>query len=93
MIKTKTDDLRETMESDCRSPIAAVDALLPGDMAQRAERIGVQKTDLDTPSLAVLAVLAGAFIGFGAMFSTVVAAGTEGALPFGTGRLLSGLAF
>jgi hypothetical protein len=45
----KTDDLRSTMESDCHSPLAAVDALLPGDMAQKAERIGVQKTRLDSP--------------------------------------------
>jgi formate transporter len=81
------------METDFHAQPVAVDALLPQEMAEKCERIGVQKTRLDRPSLIVLAVLAGAFIGFGAMFSTVVAAGTDGALPFGMGRLMSGIAF
>ena len=79
------------METDFHAQPVAVDALLPQEMAEKCERIGVQKTRLDRPSLVVLAVLAGAFIGFGAMFSTVVAAGTDGALPFGMGRLVSGI--
>lgn len=81
------------METDFYARFATADALLPQDMAEKSERVGVQKTRLDTPSLVVLAVLAGAFIGFGAMFSTVVAAGTDGALPFGMGRLVSGIVF
>ena len=40
-------------------------------------------------SMFVLAVLAGAFIALGAIFSTTVSAGT-GALPFGVARLLGG---
>ena len=81
------------MEIDRPARFATADALLPQDMAEKAEGIGVQKTHLDTPSLLVLAVLAGAFIGFGAMFSTIVAAAAEGSLPFGVTRLLSGLVF
>lgn len=61
-------------------------------MARKAERIGAQKTRMDTLSLFVLAILAGAFIALGAMFSTTVLAGAE-VLPFGVGRLLAGLAF
>jgi formate transporter FocA len=69
-----------------------VDALLPPAMAMRAEQIGVKKASLDTVSLFVLAVLAGAFIGLGAIFATTVAAGGS-ALPFGLGKLLVGLVF
>jgi formate/nitrite transporter len=70
-----------------------IDALLPPEIAQKAEAVGVQKTRLDAPSLLVLAVLAGAFIALGAMFATTVLAGANGVLPFGISRLLSGLAF
>jgi formate transporter len=70
-----------------------LDALLPVEIARKAERIGAQKTQLDGLSLFVLAVLAGAFIGFGAMFATTVLAGADGVLPFGVGRLLAGLVF
>jgi formate transporter len=71
----------------------SMDALLPPEMAERAEQIGVEKTRLDTLSLMALAVLAGAFIAFGSMFSVVVTAGAEGILPYGVTRLLGGLVF
>ena len=76
------------MDSDHR-----IDALLPREIALRAEAIGVQKTRLDFLSLVALAVLAGAFIGLGAMFATTVLAGAEGVLPFGVSRLLPGVVF
>lgn len=74
-------------------PRQLVDALLPREMAARAERIGVEKTRLDAWSLMALAVLAGAFIGMGSLFATVVTAGGEGVIPFGLLRLLGGVAF
>jgi len=70
-----------------------IDSLLPPDIAQKAESIGVQKTRMDAMRLLTLGVLAGAFIAFGAMFATTVLAGTDGAVPFGISRLLSGLVF
>jgi formate/nitrite transporter len=70
-----------------------IDALLPAEIAEKAEAIGVQKTKLDVLSLMALAVLAGAFIALGAMFATTVLAGADGVLPFGLGRLLTGIAF
>lgn len=76
------------MDSDHR-----IDALLPREIALKAEAIGVQKTRLDLLSLVALAVLAGAFIGLGAMFATTVLAGADGVLPFGVSRLLSGVVF
>lgn len=72
---------------------AGIDALLPPAMAEKAERIGVQKAGMDALRLFVLAVLAGAFIALGAVFSTVVVAGSEGVLPFGVTRLLAGIVF
>ena len=70
----------------------AFDAMLPPQMAARAESVGVVKAGLDTVSLFVLAVLAGAFISLGAVFATTVSAGSSD-LPFGLVRLLAGLAF
>jgi len=70
-----------------------IDALLPAEIAQKAEIIGVAKTRADTVRLLALSVMAGAFIAFGAMFATTVLAGADGVIPFGLSRLLSGLVF
>jgi formate/nitrite transporter FocA (FNT family) len=67
--------------------------LLPAEIAERAEQIGVQKTRLDAVTLLALAVLGGAFIALGGMFATTVLAGAEGHIPFGVARLLAGLVF
>lgn len=72
---------------------SSIDALLPAEMAEKAEHVGVEKTRLDAMSLLALAVLAGAFVAFGSMFSIVVSAGAEGVLPYGVVRLLAGLVF
>lgn len=69
-----------------------VDALLPPEIAQRAEDVGVKKADMSTEKVFVLAFLAGAFIALGAIFATTVATG-GGALPFGVNKLLVGLVF
>lgn len=70
-----------------------IDALLPADIAKKAELIGAQKVRVDTPTLLTLAILAGAFIALGAMFATTVLAGTSGSIPYGLARLLAGLVF
>jgi formate transporter len=70
-----------------------LDALLPADIATRAAEVGAHKCRLPFWPLLTLAVLAGAFISLGALFSTTVAAGATGALPFGLTRLLAGVAF
>ena len=69
-----------------------LDALPPAEVARKAESVGVAKAGMDTFSVFVLAVLAGAFIALGAIFATTVAAGA-GDLPYGVVRLLAGLAF
>ena len=68
------------------------DALLPPGMAAKAEDLGVKKANLKALNMFFLAVLAGAFIGIGAIFATTVSAASS-TLPYGVARLLTGLAF
>ena len=72
--------------------MAALDALLPPEMARRAEDIGVAKATMAAPRLVALAVLAGAFIALGGVFSTTALAGA-GTAPWGPVRVLAGVAF
>jgi formate/nitrite transporter len=72
---------------------SGLDALLPAEIADKAEKIGEQKVRVDAATLLMLGVLAGAFIAFGALFSTTVLAGAAGAMPYGVSRLLAGLVF
>ena len=69
-----------------------IDALLPAEMAVRAEYLGVQKAESKTLKTFVLAILAGGFIGMGSVFATNTAAGSA-ALPFGVAKLLTGFVF
>lgn len=82
-----------------------VDALVPADMAVKAEGAGVKKANMPFWNMFVLAILAGAFIAMGAIFATTIGAGSmaikdaTGAaafatgLPYGVTRLLMGLVF
>lgn len=82
-----------------------IDALVPAEMAAKAETVGVKKANMPFWNLLLLAVLAGAFIGLGAIFATTVSAGSIGikdaagaaayatALPYGVVRLITGLCF
>ena len=68
------------------------DAIMPAAMAVRAEQAGVVRASTDLFTVLILAILAGAFISFGAIFATTVSAGSVD-LPYGVGRLLTGLVF
>jgi len=82
-----------------------IDALLPAEMAVRAEQIGVRKAEMPGLAMFTLAVLAGAFISLGALFATTVSSGSmtvtspdgvvpfTAGLPYGVTRLLAGLVF
>jgi formate transporter len=86
-------------------PSISVDAFVPAAMAVKAEDIGVKKANLNALNMFALAILAGAFIGIGAIFATTVSAGSmaistsagdaafKTGLPYGVTRLLTGLAF
>jgi len=82
-----------------------IDALLPAEMATRAEYLGVRKAEMPALKMFMLAVLAGAFISLGAIFATTVSAGGmaisaadgtaafSAGMPYGGTRLLAGLVF
>lgn len=70
---------------------APVDILPPAEVARLVERIGVRKARTPLAPLFALSVLAGAFIGFGAMLFTVAV--TDSALGYGVTRLIGGAAF
>jgi formate/nitrite transporter len=67
------------------------DAYAPEVIAQRVRDVGVVKARRDVVGTGILGVLAGAFIGLGALLSSVVA--SESTLGFGPTRLLGGAAF
>jgi formate/nitrite transporter len=68
-----------------------IDAYSPAQMAARVEKAGITKGNLDPLSTLVLAMLAGAFIAFGAALYTFVLHDTT--LTLGLSRLLGGLVF
>jgi formate/nitrite transporter len=73
-------------------PALGVDALLPHQMAERAEELGAYKARTKWFNLVVLAGLGGAFIGLGALFAMAVTVGL-GPEPGGLARLVGGIAF
>lgn len=78
--------------SDAPFTPTGLDALPPAEVARKAESVGVVKVGMAKLDVFALAVLAGAFIALGAIFSTVVVAGATD-LPYGFTRLLAGLVF
>ena len=71
--------------------IFGLDAFAPKEIAARVRDVGVGKARLPLLTLALLGVLAGAFIGLGALMFTLVA--SDASLGFAASRLLGGLAF
>lgn len=67
------------------------DAFSPKEIAARVESVGVVKARLPLLSTIVLGVMAGGFIGFGALGFVLVK--SDASLGFATGQLLGGLAF
>ncbi|MEP3278326.1 MAG: formate/nitrite transporter family protein [Stappiaceae bacterium] len=68
-----------------------MDCYKPAEIAARVEQAGVGKVEMAAGQIFLLALLAGAFIGFGALFYTLVTTGST--LGFGPTRLLGGMAF
>lgn len=68
-----------------------MDALLPPEMADKAESVGEAKAGMPAWTTFALAVLAGAFIALGAIFATTAVAGST--LPFGVTKVLAGVVF
>jgi len=71
--------------------IYGTDAYSPKEIAERIEAVGVAKANLPLISMAALGVLAGGFIGLGALFYTLVV--SDNTLSFAAQRVLGGLVF
>ena len=67
------------------------DAYGPREISERVRAVGVTKARLSFTTMLVLAGLAGAFIGLGALFFTVVV--TDPPASYGVTRLAGGVAF
>lgn len=79
------------MTASIEPPPSPFQAYAPPQIARLVAEIGVQKAALGVLETGTLALLAGAFIAFGAMFYTVAVTGS--ALGFGPTRFLGGMAF
>lgn len=67
------------------------DAYAPSEIARRIETVGVNKARLPTLPLFMLGMLAGAFIGLGAMLFVLVK--SDATLGYATGAILGGVVF
>lgn len=73
------------------SEIFGFDAFSPKEIAQKVEGVGVAKAQLPFLQTALLGVLAGAFIGLGTLYFTIVVA--DATLGFALQRVLGGVVF
>ena len=67
------------------------DAYSPAEIARRVSEVGVAKARLPVVSMAMLGLLAGAFIAMGSLYYTLVA--SDATLGFAATRVLGGLVF
>ena len=70
-----------------------VAARKPPKIAEATVKSGETKAARSVGQLIVLGILAGAYIGFGGMFSFVAGAGAEGVLSYGMAQVVGGLVF
>lgn len=73
------------------SELFSFDVYAPREIAQRVETVGVTKARMAALPLLMLGVLAGTFIGLGAMFFVLVR--SDATLGFATAQVLGGLVF
>jgi formate transporter len=73
------------------SDVFGSDAYSPKEIAQRVETVGVAKAHMAWLPMVMLGMLAGAFIGLGALFFVVVK--SDSSLGFAVGQVMSGLVF
>jgi len=73
------------------SEIFGFDAFSPKEIAARIETVGVAKAHLPTLSMLMLSILAGAFIGLGALYFAIVK--SDASLGFAAKQVLGGATF
>lgn len=73
------------------SDVFGFDAFSPQQIAERVQSVGVTKARLPLLSMIMLGMLAGAFIGLGALYFTLVVSDPQ--MSFSAGRVLGGVCF
>src|ERR1041384_2823020 len=91
LIMTSANSHAKTPEDSNRSGVFGLDAYAPKEIAEKIETIGVTKARLPILSQITLGLLAGGFIGLGALYFTIVV--SDASLTFATSRILGGIAF
>ncbi len=81
-LQKQLEELKSCATTDCRPP---------AEMALKMEAVGVTKANGNIWAIALLGVLAGFFIGLGAMFATLVT--TDIQIGFGLTKLAGGIVF
>jgi formate/nitrite transporter len=81
-LQTALEELKSCAATDCRPPV---------EMALKMEAVGVTKANGNIWSISLLGILAGFFIGLGAMFATLVT--TDIQIGFGLSKLVGGIVF
>jgi formate/nitrite transporter len=81
-LQTALEELKGCATTDCRPP---------AEMALKMEAVGVTKANGNIWSISLLGILAGFFIGLGAMFATLVT--TDIQIGFGLTKLVGGVVF
>jgi len=81
-LQTALEELKSCATTDCRPP---------AEMALKMEAVGVTKANGNIWSISLLGILAGFFIGLGAMFATL--ATTDIQIGFGLTKLVGGIVF
>jgi formate/nitrite transporter len=73
------------------APLFGFDAFSPREIAAHVSDLGVTKSKLPFTSLVMLGLLAGAFIGLGAMFNVIVL--SDASIPIAVRRVAGGMVF
>lgn len=81
-LQTALEELKNCATTDCRPPT---------EMALKMEAVGVTKANGNIWTISLLGILAGLFIGLGAMFCTLVT--TDIQIGFGLTKLVGGIVF
>jgi formate/nitrite transporter len=81
-LQTALEELKSCATTDCRPPV---------EMALKMEAVGVTKANGNIWTISLLGILAGFFIGLGAMFATLVT--TDIQTGFGLTKLVGGIVF
>jgi formate/nitrite transporter len=81
-LQTALEELKNCATTDCRPP---------AEMALKMEAVGVTKANGNIWTISLLGILAGFFIGLGAMFCTLVT--TDIQIGFGLTKLVGGIVF